>query len=367
MSLGAGDMTQPRLASSCLMPVLLFALGLLAPLAFAQDSAVSPTLPRYRFTSGEATLRAFAPVSEATRYSIVKLNVDGATVALATVVDTNGLALTKASELKKGKLTCWLATEKEVNAEVLSTDEDEDLALVRVQARGLKPIQWATDDIAIGQWAITPGIADTPQAVGIISALPHRIRPPRALIGVQFDYSNSKPSIENILPGLGAEKAGLKPGDLIVGVNAQMVTNREQVVEALREFREGQTVKLRVQRKETQFTAEVRMMSPRAGQLEVGSNPSPRFSRLRGQVSQRAEGFEQAIEHDTVLQPWLCGGPLVNLDGKAIGINIARASRVSTYALPARLVKRVFASLKSGTKSPAIPGKSASVNRLSGS
>jgi hypothetical protein len=113
MSLRAGDVTQPRLASFCRMPALLLALGLLAPVAFAADSAVAPTLPRSRFRNGEATLRAFAPVSEAAHYSIVKFNVDGATVALGTVVDTNGLALTKASELKKGKLTCWLATEKE--------------------------------------------------------------------------------------------------------------------------------------------------------------------------------------------------------------------------------------------------------------
>ena len=64
-------------------------------------------------------------------------------------------------------------------------------------------------------------------------------------------------------------------------------------------------------------------------------------------MSQRAEGFEQVIEHDTVLQPWLCGGPLVDLDGKAIGLNIARAGRVSTYALPASLVKRIVKKLVS--------------------
>ena len=361
MRIGAGDVTARRLLSHCWMLALVLALGLSAPLGFAQDPDVSPTLPRDRFTSGQTTLHAFAPVSAATRYSIVKLNVDGATVALGTVVDTNGLALTKASELKKGKLTCWLATEKEVNAEVLGIDEDEDVALVRVQARGLKPIQWAEGEVAIGQWAITPGIADTPQAVGIISALPHRIRPPRALIGVQFDFRATKPTIYEILPEMGAEKAGLKPGDIILAVNAQMVTNREQVVEALREFREGQIVKLRVQRKVTQFTVEVRMMPPKAGQLEDGANSSERFSRVRGDVSRRAEGFEQAIEHDTVLQPWLCGGPLVNLDGKAIGINIARASRVTTYALPARLVKRVLNNLKSSSRSPATAGKSASL------
>jgi len=226
-----------------------------------------------------------------------------------------------------------------------------DLALVRVHAGGLKAIRWASGEVAIGQWAITPGIAQTPQAVGIISALPHRIRPPRALIGVQFDYSGSKPRIRDILPGLGAEKAGLKSGDVIMAVNAQAVTNRDEVVEALRDFREGQNVKLRIQRLETQFTVELRMMVPRAGQLEGDPSYQRRVSRLGGELSQRSEGFEQAIEHDTVLQPWLCGGPLVDLDGKAIGINIARASRVSTYALPARLVKQILQDLKTKAES----------------
>ncbi len=332
------------------LPALVLALCVLAPFAFAQRSSGPARLPRDRYTSGESTLRALAPLSAATRSSIVKFNVDGTTVALGTVVDASGLVLTKASELKRGTLTCWLATEKEVKAEVLAVDEDEDLALVRVQARDLKPIQWAEGDAAIGQWAVTPGIAATPQAVGIVSALPHRIRPPRALIGVQFDFRSPKPVIETVFPGLGAEKVGLKPGDIIVGVNGHAVTNREEIVEILRDFEAGRNVKLRVQRHETQFTATVRMMTPKAGQLDVPSDSAREYSRLRGQVSLRSEGFQQVIEHDTPLQPWLCGGPLLNLDGKAIGINIARASRVSTYALPAPLVKRELYNLKSGVK-----------------
>jgi serine protease Do len=84
---------------------------------------------------------------------------------------------------------------------------------------------------------------------------------------------------------------------------------------------------------------------PRSGQSGPELDPQQRQRRLTGEVSQRAEGFEQAIEHDSVLHPWLCGGPLVNLDGKAIGLNIARASRVSTYALPTRLVKRILDNL----------------------
>lgn len=317
----------------------------LTPVVFAQDSPPSAMLSRNRFRSGEQTLRAFAPVSAATRHSIVKFNVDGETVALGAVVDTNGLALTKASEIKQGKLTCWLATEKEVSAEVLQVDEEEDVALVRVDAPGLKPLRWASDGVSIGQWAITPGIGESPHAVGVISALPRKIRPQRAFIGVQFDFRTSTPKIDELLPGLGAEQAGLKPGDLILAVNSIAVTNREQVVETLRDFRAGQTIKLRVQRVQEQFDAEVRLMPPNFGRSARGFYAQE--VRLEGEVSRRAEGFEQVIEHDTVLPPWLCGGPLVNLDGEAIGLNIARAGRVTTYALSSKLVRRILEHFKS--------------------
>jgi serine protease Do len=320
---------------------------LLAWFTWALPAQDSPTLPRNRFRSGEETLNAFKPVSDVTRHSIVKLNVDGETAVLGAVMDTNGLVLTKASELKQGKLTCWLANEQEVDAELLGIDDEEDVALVRVKAQGLKPIQWAEGSVALGQWAITPGIAETPHAVGIVSALPRRIRPPRAYIGVQFDLTTSAPKIESLLSGLSAEKAGLKSGDIILRVNGAAVANKVEVVEKLREFREGQTVQLRIQRGDEQFEAELKMMMPTSAQLGPEYNPRQRFSRLGGEVSLRAEGFEQAIEHDTVLKPWLCGGPLVNLDGRAIGLNIARAGRVTTFALPANLVKRIFQDLKS--------------------
>jgi len=221
-----------------------------------------------------------------------------------------------------------------------------------VEAQGLVPLQWASGEVSIGQWAITPGIAETPHAVGIISALPRRIRPQRAFIGVQFDFTTSVPKIDELMPGLGAEKAGLKPGDLILAVNSSTVTNRDQVVETLRELRAGQTVKLRVQRDEEQFDAEVQLGLPGAGQVGRGFYPQQRLDRLGGEVSRRAQGFELAIEHDTVLPPWLCGGPLVDLEGKAIGLNIARAGRVTTYALSSKLVKQVFERLKSMPRTP---------------
>lgn len=56
---------------------------------------------------------------------------------------------------------------------------------------------------------------------------------------------------------------------------------------------------------------------------------------------------DRFLVRTTVLQPWLCGGPLVNLEDKAIGRNIARAGCVTTYAPPAKLATRILENLTS--------------------
>jgi serine protease Do len=333
-----------RRCSHRIAAALLLALGLLAADASAQESADRPVpLVRNRFKTGDDTLLAFAPVAEALRHSIVKVDVNGGTVALAAVIDTNGLALTKSSEIKNGKLTCWLANGKEVDAELIAKDDDNDVALVKVNASGLKPISWAAQEPFVGQWTVTPGIESIPQAVGIVSVPPRKILHPRALIGVQFDTNALSTRIAILMPGYGAEKAGLHAGDVILAVNDASVTNRDDVIYRVRQFHEGQAVKLRVQRDEEQFEVNVSLKLERA---LFQFDRQDRMNRLGSELSTRAEGFELAIQHDTVLQSWQCGGPLVNLDGKAIGLNIARAGRVATYALPASLVIRLSEDLK---------------------
>ena len=309
-----------------------------------------PSLARDYFRSGEETLQVLAPVSTATRFSIVKVNADGETVALGTVMDTNGLVLTKASELKPGKLTCWLAADRQVDAEKLAVDEDEDLALLRVRDKSLKPAVWTTNAVVIGQWAITPGIAATPHAIGIVSAPPRQIFRSQGFVGIMFDLTKQAPTIKELAHGMGAEKAGLKPQDVILAINSSVVSNREQVVDIVQQMHEGETVKLSILREKERFDSDIELMAPKFFSSESGLDQETRLASMSGQVSRRAVGFERAIEHDTVLVPWLCGGPLVNLDGQAVGLNISRASRVTTYALPASLVQKSFERLKAKAK-----------------
>ena len=61
-------------------------------------------------------------------------------------------------------------------------------------------------------------------------------------------------------------------------------------------------------------------------------------SYLGGDLSGRRSGFPTVIQHDTFLLPEHCGGPIVDLDGRVVGINIARAERIASYALPNAIV-----------------------------
>jgi S1-C subfamily serine protease len=424
--------------SSGLMPALL-GLSLLVQIASAQNSSrYYPSLAEDRYKSGTIMRLSFTPVAETARHSIVKLDLDGKTVAVGAIIDANGLVITKASELKEGKLTCSFANGQKADAQLLASDEGNDVALVKVSTSGLKPIVWASEEAVVGQWVVTPGLETAPEAVGIVSVPPRKILPKRALIGVTGDPNTTNATITGVSPGYGADKAGLKPGDVILSINGAPVGKWVDLSNTLRQFRDGQIVKLRVLRGEQEFDTSIEMMLeslPTIGAVQDTNAPNAKIAsvargsgaakaelkpgdvilaandrrvekwddlfnvlrrlsegqivklrvlrddkefdakvemmtesfvppgvrgrggrgqfnrqdvmnRMGGELSRRAEGFELAIQHDTVLQPWQCGGPLVNLDGKAVGLNIARAGRVASYALPAALVNHLIEDLK---------------------
>jgi serine protease Do len=329
----------------------LFVCLLTQPLLGQEDSeSDAAALAKIRGRSTPAMLRAFSSVVAQARSSVVRFDRDGKEVALGVVVDAGGLVLSKASELEVAEFTCRLANGHTADARVIATDAETDLALVRVSVGGLRPIEWASPTAIVGEWVVTPGIESAPEALGILSVPARKIPPKRALMGVQLDLDAR---INWVIPGMGAEKAGLKSGDTLVGVNGTGVTNREQLVKALSRFREGQTVDVRVRRDTNELGMNVQLglrKEPSNGRR--GGDRQERMNRFGSQLSRRAEDFEMALQHDTVLQSWQCGGPLLNLEGKAIGLNIARAGRVASYALPSELVEQAFSRLKQQLESP---------------
>jgi serine protease Do len=333
--------------------LFLFGVRLLIPVTLAQDSESDAIeLARIRGKSSPGVLRAFTSVVAQARLSMVRFDKDGKEIALGVIVDAEGLALSKASELDASKLTCRLATGRVVDAQVVATDPDTDLALIRISASGLKPVQWSRQPAVVGEWVVTPGIDPVPEAVGILSVPARRIPPKRVLLGVQLDFRQPTARISSILPGMGAEKAGLKSGDVIVAVNGGAITNREQLFAVVGKFREGQVVDVRFRRESDEMQAQIELRSLKEAPFERGRNRQDRMNHFGSELSRRAEGFQTALQHDTVLQSWQCGGPLLNVEGKAIGLNIARAGRVASYALPSDLIQETLSNLKQQLQKP---------------
>jgi serine protease Do len=60
---------------------------------------------------------------------------------------------------------------------------------------------------------------------------------------------------------------------------------------------------------------------------------------MSGDFSPRRSGFPRALQHDILGSRALQGGPLLDLDGRCIGMNIARANRSESFAIPVEELK----------------------------
>ncbi|WP_044301577.1 PDZ domain-containing protein, partial [Rhodopirellula sallentina] len=140
-------------------------------------------------------------------------------------------------------------------------------------------------------------------------------------------------------PNSGADEAGLERGDRIIAIDGRTQSNVDKVVSTLNSMFPGEVVQLTIERDGNTVDIPARLSEYAVMQ------ESENDARVNGARNVRLSGFEQAIQHDTVLNPEQCGGPILDAEGRVIGINIARAGRVVSYALTASLVSAEVSSM----------------------
>lgn len=304
--------------------------------------------------SHPTVLAAFRQAVRPTKAATVRILVDGQPAALGAVVDPDGYVVSKAS-LLGGETICRLADDRELPARLVGTDEENDLALLKVEAAELTPVAWRpAGPPPVGNWVATVGQQDDPLAIGVISAesrpipgsrwLPSR----RGVLGVSLAQAPTGPQIEEVFEGGAAEAVGLKVGDRVRSIDGRPVRTVEQMVETVGSHLPGSKITLLVERGDERV-----QLTPTLGKPQPDSRRwiGPEDHWGGGPFSERRYGFPSALPHDTVLSPTDCGGPLVDTDGKVVGINVARALRVTSYAIPAEVVRRVVAELKKKARS----------------
>jgi serine protease Do len=161
------------------------------------------------------------------------------------------------------------------------------------------------------------------------------------------------------MQGSAAAKSGILRGDVIVSIDERAMDTPRAVSNAVQQMLPGDEVVLIVERGQRTLT-----ISSVLGDASRLSNPdqSELMDSLGGPLSARRVGFPYVLQHDSVLRPEDCGGPLVDLDGNVIGLNIARVSRVASYAIPAGHVKPVVEAMLAGKHPP--PGDRVVVKRV---
>jgi serine protease Do len=238
---------------------------------------------------------------------------------------------------------------RELAAEVVGLHRDYDLAMLKVDATDLAEVEWATgEDLSVGSWLATPGLEQDPIAVGVVSVSRRKIPRQRAVLGIAIADDKDGPKITQVFPNSGAAKAGLKVDDIITSVAGQAIKTRDALTKALSAFRPGDTLDLLVRRGDDEKSFRATLGDP----VSSLPNRANLQNQLGGRLSRRKAGFAAVLQHDTVLRPQDCGGVNVDLDGRAVGLNIARAGRIESYSIPATVVLSVLDDLKSGKLAP---------------
>jgi serine protease Do len=297
-------------------------------------------------------LALFKPAVEQPAHSVVRVQADGKDAALGTVV-ADGYVLTKASEVKAGRLAVKTRDGRDLDAQVAATSDAFDLAVLKVDGTGLTPITWAESKAApVGNWVAVAGAGGEPAAVGVVSTTPRSPPPPygpprvpteqSGFLGISLDMDAAGAVVEKVTPDTAADKVGLRPKDQILRIDAQEIANAESLINTLLGYKAGEKVKIVVERdgRHVELTA---TLGKRPGELVPPKGRGPNRGDLQNSMgsalSERRTGIPRLFQTDAVVKPTDCGGPLVDLDGRAVGLVIARAGRTESHVIPAETVQ----------------------------
>lgn len=136
--------------------------------------------------------------------------------------------------------------------------------------------------------------------------------------------------ITELSPNGSAVLAGLLVGDVLHQVDATDISSLQAMGFLLMGRQPGDWITIDVHRAMKRLDV----------QAQLQHDPREQYGKTEyldgrtGRVSQRRSGFFAVLQHDIAMEPAACGGPLVDIEGHIVAINIARRARESTLAIP---------------------------------
>lgn len=259
------------------------------------------------------------------------------------VVTEDGYLVAKWSELKAAKeLKIRINDQLFDKAALVSGDNQWDVCLLKVEASALKTVVFAENsNLDQGSWVIANGATSRSERrpmIGIISA-PSREIPAEggAVLGIEI-IEKDQAIIAGEVPEIsGAYQAGIRKQDKIVMLNDKPLKKREELVEFMKDRKVGEKIQVTYERDGKTTKVDVVLQ----GRADTFGREMTRNDQMSGDVSQRRSGFPRVLQHDVQGNSKTVGGPLLDLDGKCVGMNIARANRAESFAIPVEELREV--------------------------
>lgn len=302
--------------------------------------------------------------------SLIRILDGGHEVAAGLIVDADGWAITKASLVgSREQWSCRTFFSRDgqmiVKGRVVAASAEHDVALLKLAAGDLPAARWAQKLPTVGTFVFSIlGGSQGPLQAAIVGAetCPELARAndiPQIPISVQLNAAGA-PTVKEAGANnaeFDAYKELLEPGDVITHLdNIPTPTGEEygRVIDRLlyapdangmgvdynrpaRGSFAGDWVRVGIRRGSVETTVRIpKIHSTTRGALAWHSHP----------LSLRRESFPSVFSHDFSLRPEQCGGPVVNLAGEVVGLNIARADTTRTLAIPADVLQTVIKELR---------------------
>ena len=307
----------------------------MASLESSTESGFAATLPKAN--------RAVTTTMQLRRVEIFqgKSTPDGeaAPLILGTLLNSEYVA-TKLSELTPHEMIdCRFHEGDPGVAEIAMTNVALDLAILKLQIPRRAATSLVSQPVVSAaefSLVFAASVQSEPVRVGLITRRRHYEPRLNGKLGAVLDVDETSRAVrvKEVAPNSTASVAGLSKTCLIDSINGQPVKSLDNVGALLSEHQPGDWLQFQFRIAEKSSTNFARLQH----------DPAERFERTEfldgrsGIVSERRSGFADVLQHDIELSPSHCGGPLIDSEGRVIGVNIARRARESSLAIPIEVV-----------------------------
>ncbi|MCM8525000.1 MAG: serine protease, partial [Lentisphaeraceae bacterium] len=303
------------------------------------SSAIADPLPQSQRINGTFVKQALEELTEKVNDSIVMVStLDSNPLSNGVIVKEDGFILTKASEIKNEDIQVVLPNQKRYHAVFVGEDAATDLALLKIKAKDLKPLDFKGDfpqDKAT--WLVSPLFGLTSK-IGIVSSVTRDIKRVSGVIGIMLGEEIKEGIvIRNAVEKGPAHTAGVRAGDILLKVDGKQMLKRDKLLNYLKDKSPGTHVEILVQQNGKEISRKILL-----GDRNQTFGLFNRNLEMSGVISKRTDGFNSIIQHDIPIEHFDTCSPLMDIDGRVVGLNIAKANRSEAYALPNAEVRKAI-------------------------